>query len=346
MDVKSDKNYGIKNKFINCMIKKIIVIVAAIFVFIGSDVKSQELGNKIGLVNGMYADRYLEPLALGLGMSLNSGYMGSGTFLHKTGNLPLNFSLTIGFNNSLVFLGDKYKTFSLNYFDSVLVNVNGTNKKVLANIAVNDAPTIFGGTEPAVANISYEYNGQQYSEQRKLIGGMTNLSALPFVVPQIGVGSFYGIDVTLRFLPRMTLGQYGEVMFTGFAVRYNLNSLLKKLPVDISVQTGLQNFNILDTAGVKFFNGNSFFANAQLSKSFMFVSVYGGVQYEQFNSEITYSYTTPAGENVGVYFEKKSSADVRGVVGASLNLSPILINADMNFGKQTMLTLGLAVGLK
>ncbi|HPS64523.1 MAG TPA: hypothetical protein PK447_02985 [Ignavibacteria bacterium] len=328
------------------MVKKVILIAAAIVMIIGSSVRSQDLGNKIGQVNGLYADKYLEPMSLGLGMTLNSGYIGSGTFLNTKSALPMNLSLTLGFNTSYLFLSDKDKSFSVSYSDSVLVNIAGTNHKVLANIDVNNAPTVFGGTTQSVADINYIYNGQQYSEQRKLIGGMTSLSVMPFVIPQIGIGSFYGIDITLRFLPRMSLGQYGEVMFAGFGVRYNLNSVLKKLPFDLSVQTGFQNFNILDTAGLKFFNGNSFFANAQVSKSFKRLAGYAAIQYEQFNTEITYSYTTMAGQNVGVLFDTKSTADVRGVIGASVNLNPVLINADLNFGKRMMATVGIAVGLK
>lgn len=325
--------------------KKIIYLIAAILLLRGNNLSSQTLGEKLSLINGIYSDKYLEPLNLAMGMNLNSGYVGT-TNMQRVANLPVNMVLFFGVNTSAVFLQDKDRTFSVNYFDSVMVNIEGTNQKVGANISLQNAPTIFGSTSPAVANVTYNNNGTQETIQRTFVGGMANTSTIPFIVPQIGVGSIYGADITVRFVPRMTIGQYGEIMFTGVGIRYNLNYLLKKLPMGLGVQSGFQNFNIVDDNGVKFFNANSFFANVQVSKSIRRLSLYGALQYETFNTDVTYSYTNMTGENYGVYYTKNSSANVRGVIGVGLNLIPVIINADLNFGKRLMVTLGVGVGLR
>ena len=316
---------------------KKIIFLLAILVLINSDSRSQELSNNLEKVGEIYAEKYLEPFTSVIGASFNSHLIGGK--MHTVMKLPFDAFLYVGVKASGTIISDEDRTFSLLFTDSV--DIGGTHK--LAYYEVQNAPTIFGSTEtPTATGYYYDSQGNKISVPSiQTIPGILNTKFYPFLIPQIGVGSFYGADLTLRFIPRISLGNYGAMGYSGVVLRYNFTYLFPKLPFNIAVQGGFQNISIENDEGLKYMEGNSYLANLQVSKDIFLFNIYGGLQYEYFKSDISYFYTDKFNKEISVSFSQQSNMKFRGVVGASFNIFPVSINLDISIGKRVVFGAGI-----
>jgi hypothetical protein len=329
-------NFTICNLFNNPLNKKLffmkkLISLIAFFIFLNNYSYAQgDLGTVLQKVGKDYAQRYLSPFTTGLGINLNSGFMGGfnpGGF----SKIPVVPHVYVGAKFCGVLMKNNDKYFNLGFnTDTVIQGVKQT-----IYWSVYNAPTVFGNSTPAVARATI--NG--VTIEKTLIGGINDTKFIPLVIPQIGVGTIFGTDVIFRTVPGIKVGDYGSFKLFGFAIRHNIGAYAK-MPFDIAVQFGYQGFGIKDVNDKKFIDATSSFVNLQINKSFPIVSIYGGAQYESYNVDVNYQYG-----NTSIIFNQKGDNHFRGIAGATISLGPGRFNADMNFGTVFAFTAGLGFGL-
>ena len=313
--------------------KKLITLIIIFTIASGYAFSQDDLYSKLQKVGNIYGSKYLEPFSKGFGSNLNSGWLG-GLKIASYSKLPVTLSLYGGVKFSGMVLTEDDQYFDLTYSDKY--NYNGNI--VDATFKVTHAPTVFGSTAPAVADV---YVGNTKVATQQIIGGVVDSKFVPLFIPQIGFGSVLGTDVTARILPRVDMGNYGKVMFTGFAIRHNISNYIKGMPFDLAVQGGYQKFSVNNSSDVEIISANSYMVNIQAAKTILLITLYGAIQYENFGVDINYSQYIPQVGNINIAFSQKGNDNFRGILGASLNLPGFTVNADFNMARNFMFSAGV-----
>lgn len=178
----------------------------------------------------------------------------------------------------------------------------------------------------------------------------TNIAPVPVVFPQLGV-SVFGTELILRYIPDVTIGSVDKVGLLGFGIKHSISRYIPLIPVDVAVQILYNSFNFEyqdEDISTKIDASNLAF-NAHASKSFGIVTPYFGLQYESATMDLEYEIkpepssgdeTVRNGGNYKVSMDSENS--FRAILGASLKLGFLLLNADMGLGSQTVFGGGLS----
>jgi hypothetical protein len=260
---------------------------------------------------------YVQPLLDSFGANINSGFHGSAR-INKTG---LTFRLQFIGMGTLI--GDGEKTYT------------ATAPAPFPQTPVETA-TIFGDEGAVVTHPQ----GIQYRFQN----GQVSTSIMPFAVPQITVGDVFGTQAILRYAPVPSIGDFPEVNLFGIGVRHSVSQYLPLVPVDIAAGIYYQSFtigDIMDTKATAF--------SAHVSKTFILLTLYGGLQYERASVDLTYEYTgpLPPGDQSDrtVSLNLKGENNFRVTAGLGLALGILHLNADINVGKVTVISAGVGFGI-
>ncbi len=165
--------------------------------------------------------------------------------------------------------------------------------------------------------------------------GLFSTSIFPFAAPQLTIGHIYGTEAVIRYVPIPEINALPKITLFGIGVRHSVSQYLEAIPVDLAAGFMYNSFTLGDIITVK---GYAF--TLQGSKELAILVLYGGVQFEK--STLTLTYTSTTGGKVDV--ELEGSNVVRGVIGAGLNLGPIKLFADANFGAITSFSGGIGFG--
>lgn len=168
---------------------------------------------------------------------------------------------------------------------------------------------------------------------------------LPLVAPQITLGTIYGTNVTIRYLPEYDLKDVGKIKFSGFGVQHNPAVWLSSnpLPLDLSVGFFTQSLEV-----GTLFKASSRALGVNASKTFgwriLNLTPYGGVQFESSDFEFNYDLEVD-GEAVPISFELEGENKYRVTAGVSIRLFLINLNADYNFAKYNSFSAGVMIGI-
>jgi hypothetical protein len=163
---------------------------------------------------------------------------------------------------------------------------------------------------PDIAKMLNTYLAQSLTFQLPSGG---NLSSIFAGVPQLEIGSLYGTELLIRFIPKIDLGEYvGDFYFWGLGLKHSISQYLfedknrrgntyfreNTAPIDIAVQVVYQRTSLTNTIGVTKAqlqtNANIFNINVNASKNlFNWIEVYTGISYEVLDIYGTYKYTLP-----------------------------------------------------
>lgn len=328
----------------------------SLIIFISSVSLPQSLSYNISQVAAGYTKQYVQPLTNAVGANINSGFYQA---FKVDGGTIGNFNFFIGVKAFGAFIPDDDKRFSASYKEKVSYIYNGLAYEVDAFVTVKDAPTIFGRAEPAralvqirdtikVGIISYPVNEDREYET---IGGMLTTDIAPLFVPQLGIGTFFGTDLVLRWLPPIEINEYGKLSFFGIGIRHSLTQYIPAFPFDISGQAAWQAFGFTDSAGRKFIEASALAFNLTASKGFGIFSFYSGLQYERLNIDVDYIYYPPPSSNnpnpnpIHIDFDMQGENDVRFFLGSAVKLGPVALNLDYSFASYSVLTAGLGISL-
>ncbi|MBP6671592.1 MAG: hypothetical protein KA247_00505 [Bacteroidetes bacterium] len=194
---------------------------------------------------------------------------------------------------------------------------------------------------------TYSLAGKKVSTGFGGIDAIQKLSMIPFAAPQLTLGTLLGTQVTVRYMPKYNIAELGgDLSWTGFGVQHNLGYFLPIPIVDVAASFYTQTLKIDPLFEMK---GTAYGLNVSKQFGFGFLNAtpYAGFMLE--NSKFTVHYTAPASAfdpalgvappSVNVEIEGKNTS--RAVVGLSLRLFVININADYNFGKYKSFTGGV-----
>ena len=151
-----------------------------------------------------------------------------------------------------------------------------------------------------------------------------NISQVYAAVPQLEVGSLFGTELLLRFIPSIQLDKnVGDFSFFGVGLKHSISQYIEDSPLDIAIQGVYQTTKITQIVGVTkaelTADANIYNVNLEFSKKIKNISdwfgdldIYGGYSFEQFNIESSYKYTLP----VTLQKELGLMTDVNGEIAA------------------------------
>jgi len=117
-------------------------------------------------------------------------------------------------------------------------------------------------------------------------------------VPQLEIGSWYGTEALIRFVPKVNLGtNIGDFAFYGFGLKHNINQYLSNpKEINIAVQAVYQYTDLENSVGVTNSKlkatGNIYNFNVQVSKSIDgWFDIYTGLGYDYLDIDSKFTYT-------------------------------------------------------
>jgi len=268
-----------------------------------------QLEDRLNYLTVSEASKYVKPLATTMGVAFNSAS-------YTDADIPTLFGFSLSVRVMGIIIPDEDRSFI---------------------------------PDPAIGYIKTEPTASFYGSEGSYYAGPNGYQVyppgiderfIPMGFPQV-TASFLGTEVLLRYLPEVTVSDQKISMF-GIGLSHSISRYIPLLPVDIAAQVLYNKFtveNILDVKNIAF--------NIHASRSFGLFTAYGGLQYENTDFDLTYTYRERNPLNPNIYIEKDFSLSAEGdnhfrfTLGGALSLAFLQINADVNVGAQTALTSGL-----
>ncbi len=334
------------------------VLLTASF-FVVSSAGAQSLTTNLSAVSDEYSRLYVAPLIDAYGANINAGLFQTAKI---GGGLIPKIDLYLGVKVFGAMLPSD-RSLSLAYeTEEVYVDGNGTRYVVPVTYNIEGAPTVFGETEAGEVSVTVNemvdagLDGVPGTADdvviddvvsMQLLPGLVNTPVAPLVIPQIGIGSFAGTDVLVRFLPTVNTESYGSISFKGFGVRHSISQYFPLFPADISAQFVYQRLTIDDGADNRTLGASAYAGNVAISKSLPVVTVYGGLQIEKTKVDVNYVFDSGQPElgSQTINFSQQAKNRFRALAGISLTPGPIQINFDYALGSLNTVSAGIGIML-
>jgi hypothetical protein len=307
-------------------------------------------------------DAYGQPLFKGFGVGMNSGWANTA----KTKKL-LHFDLRITATAAFTPMADKT-------FDVTKIGLNSEVTPADPNQTI--AQTIGGNKNTQGPTLNINTDGHTVG-QFTLPSG--KLPVIPSPQVQLTVGLIKNTDLTLRLIPKISIGSTGAVSMIGFGIKHDLMQYIagpakKIIPFDLSVLFAYSRLNLDATLDVKPDNGtihdpndankhedfsnqhtdghfNSFLAEAIISKKLLFFTPFLAVGYNTSSSNLATigNYPITTGENTYSVFtnpvsiHENSISGFRADIGFQLNLG-IRIFASASLAQYKSVNGGIGFG--
>lgn len=246
---------------------------------------------------------YLKPFPTGFGTGLNAGFTESAAPKKLFG-----FSLQIRPSIAVVPTSDR--SFDVSQLSLEKIRVASGQDPVTQTISgsKDTGPLLEIFADPNDPNTKIGEFGMP---------GGTGISFVPAPIVQASVGLIKKTDLTLRYLPETDISDFGSMSVLGGAVKHELTQYVpggKLLPVDVTLMVGFNKIevdaglgltpeagatrdpndpNLASNPNPDFTNQqvktttNTFVVNALVGKSLPFISVYGGVGYQNASFDLS-----------------------------------------------------------
>jgi len=350
--------------------KKVIYSVIILCLFISvQNLKAQDLNDKLSELAGIAAQPYVKPAITGFGANLNSGWVSQ---------LPSDTHFSLLINLKIVAMGavinSSDKTFtssgSITLTDESINQLLSLNKITPSSVGgqanydnlvgqikatpfgVNfSGPTIAGDKNKnvvmltsqrsfTVGNTTYTLNPEpiQITQAKGLMG---NFPLFPTAAPQLTVGTVFGTNVALRYIPDVNIQNLGKLSYNGFGIIHNPGVWFPvPLPLDLGIGYFSQKLkigDILETTASQF--------GIYASKSFFIFTPYIGLTTEKSNTSISYTYnSTSSSTQAKIAFSQDGENTSGALVGLSINLFIFKLNVDYKAAKISTVSAGLTFG--
>lgn len=285
---------------------------------------------------------YLSPFPTGLSTTLNSGWATKAAPTKKLG-----FSIQL--RTAVAAVPSSGQTFDASQIGLSNVVVGGTSSNTISG-STGSGQTI-SSTDP---NNSFSFT----------LPGGTGVNYVPTAMLQANVGLIKGTDVTLRYIPETSLGDFGNVSLIGAGIKHGINQWIpggKLLPVDISVLAAFSKIDL--NADLEFNPGatdqvvetstNTFVFNALVGKTLPFISAYAGLGYQTGSFELNMlgDYTIGSGLAQStisdpVSYKQDSDAGIHGLAGVQLKIAIFRIYAEATLAEYATINAGIGIGLR
>ncbi len=127
----------------------------------------------------------------------------------------------------------------------------------------------------------------------------TNKNVLFALIPQIEIGSFYGTEILIRYIPPIEIDEdIGKFSFWGLSLKHSISQYFPERYFDLAIQGAFQGTRLTNEVGItqsKFEAiANLFNINIHASKSFEgILDIYTGVSFEQIDIDTKFQYYIP-----------------------------------------------------
>jgi hypothetical protein len=338
----------------------------------------RSLEETLNMLSADAATQYLAPISSSFGANLNSGWF------HRA---PRAVKFGINFEAGVVAMGsfypkdaDKFDVAGTFRFsdseantlidlmeDQQNINIDlipGARAALIDEITSDTGDMrIYGATIIGAATDSvtvgylggvYDVGGTPYTvpeaEFKLPFGGFGELASInltPLAVPQFSVGTIWGTQFTLRYLPAIEVSkELGDFTYTGFGIQHNPAVWLDlKLPVDLAASFFTQQMKIGDLFTCK---ATAMGVNASKTFGWRFLNLtpYAGLMYENATMEVAYDFVVetvagPVVQPIKLDLESKNSS--RLTVGLNARLGIVNWNVDYSLAEYSAISTGVTL---
>lgn len=207
----------------------------------------------------------------------------------------------------------------------------------------------FTGSVPGYGAYSVPVPSQDKTLQAN--GFLGDLTILPLAAPQLSLGTFVGTQFTFRYLPSQDIKSLGKATYFGWGFQHNPGVWLgaaDALPVDLSLSFFTQKIKFGDLFQSK---ATAFGLNMskRLGWGFLNLTPYAGFMLESSTMTFAYDADLPDWTQNGattlqhITFDLDSANKSRLVLGMSIKILIVNVNADYNIGKYNSFTAGVMI---
>ncbi len=318
------------------------------------------------------ASQYLNPISSAFGTDLNGGWF------HRAPEAKVKgFNLELG----IVAMGAQFPTTAKSFSTSGSFRFNETQARAMVSNqglskdeedALVDqltaqyfdvtiaGPTIIGNPDDHITvtfpGKTFHVNGQDYTVPEQNVDlnvsgfrDLANAEWLPLATPQLTLGTLFGTQGTIRYLPPQELqAGMGTVKYFGYGIQHNP---MIWLPVDLPFEVALSYFDQkLEIGDILTTTAHGFGVNIskQLGWRALNLTPYAGYFIEDANMEVTYDYSiqTPSGiVNDRIRFDIPGENKSRVSLGLNIRFILVNLNIDYNIGKYNSVTAGLFLAI-
>ncbi len=322
--------------------RMLVAVSAALWISYGTT-NAQDLSTTLNALGSANVSTYISPL-------LNSFAAGMNNAIYYSADLHGVLGFDIGLRVGVVKIKDDAKSFDFVMPDQISFT-SGANTVTLYAGADYDkttsaAPTVAGSTDPfnvLVKNTSI-YTALRGQKLLPVDIKGFNVGYLGSFAPQINVGLPLGLEVMARYSPPIPAGDFGKVAFAGFGLRYDVDQFLPLFPVDIAVHFMTQSITMKDKAEQEIFTGKGTAYGVEVSKSLLFLTVFGGFQLQ--SAKMKLGAIDGKIGNTPYHldsFEQDGPNKSQVTVGVRVLLLLVNVHAEANFAGTP--TYGLGVGI-
>lgn len=348
--------------------RKILAFFAVSILFTFNS-NAQELIETLNTLSGNAAKEYVNPVVSAFGSNLNTGWV---TSVPKNEFFGVN--VEVRFVGQGSFFPENAKEFSTNgkvrltldQANYLLNNSNipeGSERDQLLNLMLQDeftlnisGPTIAGDKtkEVFVSFPTTTYSGlptiQGKSVGTGAMGFLDDIPLLPQAAIQLNVGTLYGTEVAVRFLPSVELNDIGKFSFYGVGIIHNPASFLpaEMIPVDLGVGLFYQKMkvgDVFETTALQF----GLYASKHFGLPFLGIAPYAGVTVESSTTTLQYDYIytgVVSGHMVDVKKRMSFDLDARNsaalTLGAKFNIGFFNLFADYKVASTSTVNGGIS----
>jgi len=344
-----------------------ILFLFGILSYCGYAQNSSNIGNDInstiGSLSSDAAKSYVEPIIGSFGSNLNTGWITKAPAPTK-----LSFGLDLKVIAMGSFISDVPKTFSAvtsfnftgeqaQYIAEQLSSNTGEQANIKSQLLSHawtahfSGPTIAGSKDENVV-LSFPgetVNGQQIPDYNltDVKGFLDNLSIFPTTTIQLGIGTFMGTNVAVRWFPKVNIKDLGDFTYWGFGIMHNPAVWFNdQFPVDIALGYFYQDLKvgtIFDTKAHMF----GIYASKTYGTIIGFTP-YIGLSTESSTTTVNYDYTytdvNGVNQSTNVSFQMDGTNSTGFTVGAAFKLAILNLNVDYKFANVKTASAGLTFG--
>lgn len=304
------------------------------------------------------------PKATRLGFNLEAGMVVMGSFFPKDAN---HFSVDGTFRLSeseATYLLDEYEaqqgfTLPQAIRDELLEQITsqysdvGISGATVVGAASDSLTIAFPGATYTAFGVEYDVPPADVKLPVGGFGDMADMPLLPLTVPQFSLGTVYGTQFTLRWLPAVELSpELGDYSYSGFGIQHNPAVWFdKKLPVDVALSFFTQSMKVGDLFDCKA-TAFGVSASKQWGWRFLNITPYAGFLLESAEMDVSYllqvevpvSALYPDGiysEPINISLESENSS--RLVLGTNFRVGIVNWNLDYSLAKYSGFSTGVSL---
>lgn len=330
-----------------------------------NNVNAQTLEETLSNLSSDAAKKYVAPVVNAFGSNLNSGWV------TKVPDKLFGFHLNVRVMGVGTLLDDADQTFStagkFRYTDEQIDAILEHSGYTTSHPAYNDlkeeilsrewtvnisGPTITGSESEYLnvqfpgATIQGETVGVYNTEIPDVKGFLNELSIFPSAAVQANIGTVFGTNLAVRFMPSIDIKDLGKFSWLGYGIIHNPGIWLNNpLPVDLAFGYFYQKLEVGDI-----FESNATQFGIYISKTFgavISITPYASLTSETSETTIKYDYnfdTEIGPQTAKVKFDLDGENTSALTVGLALKLAVLNINADYKMAKVKTVSAGISFG--